>query len=124
MLDEFGKRLVAEVRDTTIYFMNATMAGEMKSTYRQILFEHFQKLDKDAANVVRQFVLRTVDDCLFYFLRFIEETETELIFPTESGEKIDVAKTSDALMGELKGELLTEEGWIAEFSKYQDNEKH
>lgn len=124
LLDEFGSRLIQEVRDTTIYFQDATMSGHTKSVPCKTLFEQFRTLDKHAASVVRKFVLETVDECLFYFLRFIEETEAELVFRTDSGAKIDVAKTSDTLMGELKGELFTDQGWIARFSKYQDDGEH
>ena len=112
-LDAFAKLLMDRVRDYTLRQMKSIFEGRMKCPWP--LFEKCQALPGEAADLPMLAAIESVDQCLDNLLCMIEESEDVVQLRGIRGKKsADLAKISDS----LSGELVSEYGWIARFSKY------
>ena len=109
-LDLFGKTLIQEVRDRSIETMEWSFMGTARAPYQQELMAALQKLEPSDLDLCFQAVLLAVDHTLALF----EEGESDFAVALKIDHSLeDISTTSDG----LKGELYTEEGWVARFSK-------
>jgi hypothetical protein len=113
-LDELGKILMERVRDEAIGHWDSILSGKMKDEESQAIHQQVRKMGPQIEALVRALVPRIVDTTLHHLLWTLEQNQErlKLIFVGEEGET-DAAADSDG----LPGELYTEEGWIARFSK-------
>ena len=116
LLDYLGKTVMSKVRDYTIDAYDRTTAGSMNSDELRILHRRIDKLSADHKTLLRDVVIRTVDDTLHNFLWMLEQHEDiQLIVTDDDGNNISAAQASDGLCGEL----YTADGWTYRFSKHK-----
>jgi len=114
VLDNFGKLLISHVRDRTISHYQQMAYGKRQGLHKQKIVS----LTDENKKLIEDIVFQTVDEAIFNLLNMFEEYEenVELICKDKEGNKYDIEKISDGIMGEL----FTEDGWIAKFSKYEE----
>lgn len=115
-LDEFGRRLVREVRDETISDWEMILSGKMKGERAErirLLISRYATAERGALMPI---IPEIVDSVLHHLLRWLEEDD-ELQVSCAFGEEVidNLAEESDG----LPGELYSDAGWIARFSKFQ-----
>ena len=116
-LTTFGQELMTEVRDRVLSDLNQTISGQMLSNSAQQLHTKFGKLTNEDKSFFIDAIVQYVDLTIFKFLFMFEETDHWAVIDKEvakSNKLDDIAKLSDGLVGEL----FTEDGWIARFSKF------
>ena len=116
-LTTFGQELMTEVRDRVLSDLNQTISGQMLSDSAQQLHTKFEKLTDEDKSFFIDAIVQYVDLTIFKFLFMFEETDNWAVIDkevAESNKLDDIAKLSDGLVGEL----FTEDGWIARFSKF------
>ncbi|MGL4426944.1 MAG: hypothetical protein ACRCUQ_04240 [Alphaproteobacteria bacterium] len=116
ILDDFGKIFMKKVRDASIELVELIMIGQMGSKENKELCRQFQSLSPEAQEVVKNFLIPTVDKTIHYFLWMIEQHEEfDLVYRGENKEKlVSLRDISEMLCAEPTGE----DGWIERFSKY------
>ncbi|MDQ2180872.1 hypothetical protein [Marinifilum sp. D714] len=114
-LDEFGKKLIQEVRDLTTEEYISIKSGQMKSSEAQILFELISGLNSNQQSTLDSIVGEVIDRALHNTLRMFESSESMTVADKEKIElSCDIVESSDGLSGELYGD----NGW---FVKYSNN---
>lgn len=104
-LEEFGKMVTIDVHDRSCWQLQQWMARP----------DHpYNSLDERSAEIVRDFLAVAVEATFANFLRCIETYSIPVLFTNTDGTQIDVEQTSDG----LQGEIATEDGWLARYSKY------
>ena len=110
-LEEFGRKLVQQVRDDTIFSTEVLKNPWSRSPLRSKL----NALDRKCVAAVLDLVIPDiVDSTLFYLLRALDDGRIRLTYVPDEGESLDLSGSH----GELPGWLWNEEGWIARHSKY------
>lgn len=117
-LDEFGKEYMHQVRDRVITKYLMTKSGKMKSAEDQALHKHFLKLNPDQVKVVDQIVSDIIETQLHHCLFMFEASDQWAIVKKDSAENAELDHLAEVSDG-LAGELYSDEGWIAKFSKYK-----
>lgn len=117
ILDEFGKLLIQELRDTSIDEMNNIINGRSKAPVNIELFKKLENFSSDQISILNEFVVKAIDKELHNTLFMIENyaEKLSLVYRDENEAGISLTEISDG----LSGELYTEDGWIERFSKYQ-----
>ena len=120
LLDKFGRILISEVRDEAIDKLQLIFAGRIKSEAALTLHNKLNAFSQDQKGVIRSLVISSIDDVIHNFLWMLEQHEEDIDLScgvgNESG-KENVRQLSDG----LPGEMYSEDGWIARFSKYKEN---
>ena len=112
-LDALGQLLMDRVRDYTLRQMKSILEGRMKTP--RPLFEKCQALPGEVADLPMEVALETMDHCLHNLMCMIEESEDVVkVHVIQGQEPANLEEISDG----LPGELFSEYGWIARFSKY------
>ena len=112
VLDEFGRRLIEEVRDETISDWAMIAAGRMKGERADRLRTIINSLSA-GSNDLGSLVPEVVDSVLHHLLRWTEEEHDFRIVGDVAGQVVDdLVEESDGFAGELH----TDQGWIARFS--------
>jgi hypothetical protein len=116
ILDGFGEIFMKKVRDASIELVELIMIGQMGSKENKELYRQFQSLSPKAQEVIKNFVIPTVDKTIHYFLWMIEQHEEfDLVYRGENKETlVSLRDISEMLCAESTGEG----GWIERFSKY------
>jgi hypothetical protein len=117
ILDDFGKMTMKLVRDTVILQHRKTVTGEMKAKRNVEMHELLKQFDEAQMAIIDETVVSTVDAVIHHFLFMLEQHEAEIgvMVPSNDGsEKLNLAKLSDG----LGGEMFSEDGWIAKYSSY------
>lgn len=115
VLNQAGERIIRFVRDDAIETYEQTEVGFAKAAQYEALYRRLRELPEGQRALVRDAVVKMVDLTLHNFLWMLEGGEgLELLFKTKDGEVINLTELSDG----LAGELYSEDGWIAKFSKY------
>ena len=114
LLDEFGMWLMQNVRDDSIESWRMILSGFMKG---ESSIQTRAKLDaiSPAARAAVSAVLPEIVDTVLHHLLWSLEQSDEITVGVHSGGQStsDLKTVSDG----LAGEVFTEEGWIARFSK-------
>lgn len=113
-LDRFGELLMVRVRDQSIDQWDRTLAGKMLSARDRQLAGAYASIDEGGRHFADRLVPDVVDTVLHYLLWVIEDTPwLQVRVDDGSEESVEVRQVSDG----LPGELYTEDGWIARFSR-------
>jgi hypothetical protein len=118
-LDKFGRILMVEVRDAAIEEFRADVNGQGKSKRAQEIARLVSRAGPKARAVLLDLLPEIVDKTLHYLLWMLEQKglaqRPEIEVQMRVGNKVvrNIAALSDGLCGEL----YTEDGWIARFSK-------
>jgi hypothetical protein len=111
-IDDFGKKLMATVRDEAILNCDGVASFRAESLK--------SRRWKDAAISEKQvlaLIPDIVDETLFAFLTAIDDGRLKLKYVADDGSEIDLGRDGG---GELGGWLMASGGWRAQFS----NERH
>lgn len=112
--DKFGAFLVAKLRDAAIDHADALLAAHWKAPGLQSLQADLGRLTAEQRAIVRRCVVEAVDGGIHDFLFALGEE-----YDSDSSIAIivdghNIATQSDG----LHGELYTDDGWYARFSKH------
>ena len=109
---------MADLRDKTIKELEMTVEGRMSSARASELNERLSALTSDQLSLVRAVVASSIDDVLHNALWMLEQHDNDLQLSLADGtKKANLVEISDGLAGELH----TEAGWIARFSRYKES---
>jgi hypothetical protein len=112
-LDKFGQLLMNKVRDEAITDWKMMIDGRMKGESAEKLREILRPLSDDDKKIVVQLIPGVVDTVLHHLL-WTAEQQVDLQLGIQTAEGVESLRDiSDG----LPGELYTDEGWIARFSK-------
>jgi hypothetical protein len=114
-LDEFGKFLIARVRDKAIAEWDKIAAGKMKGMTADSLRPAFAKLGDAERALIYRLIPKIVDTTLHHLLWAIEQNERITLAMEARGSSINLAQVSDGLPGDLIG-------WIERFSDERHEE--
>ncbi|MCF7360839.1 hypothetical protein L3V23_01845 [Vibrio sp. A1-b2] len=118
LLDSFGKLLMSEVRDEAIEKYEMIAQGKIRSKSAQDLNSKLSKLDDEQLSLVREVVVSSVDDVLHNLLWMIEQSGDQITLTcNDENNAVNIHTISDG----LSGEMYTEDGWIAKYSRYKEN---
>lgn len=120
-LDRFGELLMRRIRDEAISDWDMILDGTMKDERSQKVRAELAGLDFDSSQVafIRWLIPQVVDTTLHHLLWTLEQEETvNVAVKTEGAEIASLREASDG----LAGELYSEDGWIARFSKERKGE--
>ncbi|EFP97769.1 hypothetical protein [Vibrio caribbeanicus] len=118
LLEKFGQILMTEVRDKAIEKYEMIVSGRMKSAAAIEFNKQLSALSDDQLSLIREVVVNSIDDAIHNFLWVIEQHEDHVeLICSEGASKANMNDISDG----LSGEIYTENGWIALFSKYKEN---
>ena len=115
-LDLFGETLMKQVRDTQIQFWDELLAGKIKHRNYQPVYDRLREtLDPEQTASVRDVIPYVVDNVIAHTLGMLQSRRNEIKVAVYMDGLVvsDLYKASDG----LEGELYTEDGWIARFSK-------
>lgn len=109
-----GELIIEKARDDSI----SCLLGEIKGNINSYQGIQMRKLlvdfDEEQLAIIAELIPTIVDTSLHYFLDMIDSSEElKLLFLDEKSNYIDIKELSDG----LAGELYSDEGWIAKFSK-------
>jgi hypothetical protein len=112
-LDKFGQLLMRKVRDEAITDWKMMLDGRMKGESAERVRELLRNLSEADKNLLLQLIPGVVDTVLHHLL-WTTEQESDLQVGIKIDDGIeDLRNISDG----LPGELYTDEGWIAQYSK-------
>ncbi|MBN2267706.1 MAG: hypothetical protein JW725_05225 [Candidatus Babeliaceae bacterium] len=118
-LDKFGSILMHKVRDAAISDWKMIIRGKMRDQRSQEIHQTLKNFGITEQNTIEALVPEIVDTALHHFLWMLEDEEDIELAINCSGERIEsIKRESDGLCGEL----YSDNGWIARFSK-EYNEK-
>lgn len=80
--------------------------------------EVFNRLNSEDQKDLEQYLKETIGTAMFAFLGFFEEQEKFKLIYEENGRQVDLTEISEM----PKAEPTIENGWIARFGKYKENE--
>lgn len=113
-LDQFGQLLMTKVRDQSISDWKKIVDGRMKGVSSVRIREVLSPLSEEQRQVFLSLVPEIVDTVLHHLLWTFEQEDDVRIGVVADDE--DIASLNDVSDG-LAGELYSDEGWIARFSK-------
>lgn len=118
-IDKFGKVLMNDLRDKSIDFFELLVERKWKAPSLQKLQTDLQTFNEEQIEIIRRIIIRSVDSGIHDFLFKLQEQADfdNGIEITVQG--INIISASDG----LHGELFTEDGWYAKFSKYEEDNK-
>lgn len=112
-LDKFGRLLMTRVRDEAVSDWKMMIDGRMKGESAERVRELLHNLSEVDKELLFQIIPGVVDTVLHHFL-WTTEQESDLQVGIKMEDRIeDLRDISDG----LPGELYTDEGWIARYSK-------
>jgi hypothetical protein len=119
ILDDFGQKMIDNVRDRSISELDRIISGQIKGSGKEIHNKYFKDLPPITEEVLEKLIPLAVDTTIHYFLWFIEEDQNFDITMKKDSKEISIKKESDG----LSGEIYTKKGWIARYSRtrYLDN---
>jgi len=118
-VNKFGELLMTDLRDRTIDFFELLMKGHWKGSELQQLQFEMQSFDEKQIEIFRRVLIRSLDSGLHDFLFKLQEQadfDNEIEINVQG---INIIQASDG----LHGELFTEDGWFANYSKYGEYNK-
>jgi hypothetical protein len=118
VLDGFGEAFIHRVRDATLAETDDILIGRGRPEWKQELHATLiGSMDLQQRLLVRHVVAIAVDTAMHNLLWMIESTpELRLEAVGPDDQRHDLVAASDG----LSGELWTEDGWIARFSRDPD----
>ena len=115
-LDKFGQFMVAKLRDRAIEKYLLTQDGYWLSPGLQSIQKGLGKLSSEQRQLVLEVVVDVLDTALHDVLFAFQEAHDCDDGIAVMVDGINVAAVSDG----MNGELYSDEGWLARFSRYPD----
>lgn len=113
-LDIFGKLLMKSFRDRALYQLDTLIEGKFNVPSLQKLQESLSTMNENDKEILIQTCIESLDSGIHDFLFALQESSDN-----KDGIEIIVnGKNIAELSDGLQGELFTEDGWFAKFSKY------
>lgn len=114
-----GKCLVEQVRDRSIDKFDKTLHGTLRSPLALELNKNLSKFSSEEQELIRKLIVNSIDETVYNFLWMLEENTDRfnLFYNNDKGSTENVVHASDG----LSGEIFSEDGWIATYSKYKEN---
>lgn len=117
ILDEFGKAFIAIARDGACGQLQRMISGHLNGYETDgLLYEKILQFGPEQIQTMCQLITESVDVGISSVLYFIEQKDIRLLYEASDEETVDITHLSDG----LQGELWTEDGWVARFSKFKD----
>ncbi|HHF2878686.1 TPA: hypothetical protein ACPJZX_004504 [Vibrio diabolicus] len=113
-IDEFGQLISKDLRDSALERCVDILEKKLKSEDCIEINDSLSNLTEDQISAIKRLVTNCVDTGIHDFLYSIEVVQDELSVSV-NGEEI--VKQSDG----LNGEIFTEDGWFAKYSRYGEN---
>ena len=110
ILNDFGKTLISEVRDTTIRNYIKMFDGTMNGLTARQVHEKLDRFNDEQMATVKWLLSKIVDTSLHNILFMLEQNKNELELLYKG---LNINEISDGLCGEL----YSEDGWIEKYSK-------
>jgi hypothetical protein len=114
LLDEFGSELIVRARDDAIGAIDRLLAGLDPSDRGRALAQRLGELTPEKVETHRAVAVEAVDVALHHVLSGFEQSSKFDVVAQGEGEVISLRESSDG----LSGELYSEDGWFARFSRY------
>jgi hypothetical protein len=118
ILDEFGKLVVNSILDRYYLGIKKTIEQGYKNPTMLKYNQLFNSINKNEKELLCAFVTENINSLLFDFLNLFEENPKFKLIYEDNGQQVDLVKISEM----LKAEPLSEDGWIARFSKFKNND--
>lgn len=114
-LESFGKDFIKETRDKTL----EKLIDISKGKYNTVEAIYLRRLmSKNSETDIYKIVTILLDNYIQKILFFYETSDDWAIVEKEKIEEIDIESLAEMSDG-LSGELFTEDGWIAKYSKFE-----
>lgn len=113
-LDKFGSFIVKNLRDQALDDLEMLLRGDWKAPALQELQQKLIVLSDDQKQLLRQVADRIITSAMHDFLFAIQEM-------SDAGQKFEIHVDGEnvaSLSDGLHGEIFTEKGWIATYSKF------
>lgn len=111
LVDEFGGRLVQEVRDRAIHLCDAILRGEgPPDVVRRWAHARVEGADALASRVIAD----CVDETIGHLLVAIDQELLPLVYRGRSGATVDLGAAGEE---GLAGAYLAHDGWVAQHSR-------
>lgn len=116
ILDTFGKFLVNNLRDKGINHGELLLKNQWRAPSLQKLQNDLGQLSEEQKETVRKVVISSLDSAIHDFLFSLQE-----IADFDNSIQITVnGKNIVGLSDGIHGELFSNDGWFAKFSRYSD----
>ena len=120
IIDEFGKILIQSVRDKSILDWDMILDGRMKSERARRIQKELLSYDDNDKKILQEIIPQIVDTTLHHLLWTLEQSDSiSVAIQTDKDSISNIKNESDG----LAGELYSEDGWIARFSKQRHFEQ-
>jgi hypothetical protein len=113
-LDTFGRFLMEHLRDSAHDHLDGLLVGHWKAPSLKQLQRDLRKLTAAERSIVKRALASAIDSAIHDFLFAIQESHDEDGAVAVKVDGKDLADLSDG----LQGELSTDKGWFARFSKH------
>lgn len=115
LLDDFGSELMLEARDEAVAVLDRLVEGRDESDRGRRMSSLLGELSAREVEACRALALEAVDITLHYVLWMFERSDRfDIVDRRPQEQPVSVRDLSDG----LSGELYTEDGWIARFSRF------
>ncbi len=113
-LDTWGRFLMKHLRDPAHDHLEGLLIGHWKAPSLKQLQRDLRKLTAAERSIVKRALASAIDSAIHDFLFAIQESHDDGGKVVVKVDGKDVAELSDG----LQGELFTDKGWFARFSKH------
>jgi hypothetical protein len=114
LLDRFGELLMTRVRDKAIGDWERIIGGHMKGSRGELVRQQMSSLTPEQTRTLLSLIPQIVDTTLHHLLWTVEQEQSvDIVSKDDAGVFRSVREVSDG----LSGELYSDRGWIARFSR-------
>ncbi|MGF1689578.1 hypothetical protein L4C36_23500 [Photobacterium japonica] len=113
-IDIFGQLIAKDLRDSALERCLDILQEKVKSKDCLDIHNGLSDLSDEQLSVVRRLVTHCIDTGIHDFLFAVDELQDEMPVSVNAEE---IAKESDG----LQGEIFTDDGWFAKYSKYGES---
>ena len=116
LLDQFGKRVIEHVRDTSLNISMNIATGKTANPIQRKQYSSLSKLSDKEKELVCDLLSETITDTIYNFLDMFESYSDEMkLYISNSSGEYNMCDVSEKMGGEIAFE--DEDGWIPKFSK-------
>jgi hypothetical protein len=116
ILNDFGKILIEDVRDSCLLHGVKTIDSEMRDPTCKDIGEKLSHLNKIDKEVIKDLISMTITDTIFTFMDMFESNADKMkLLVNKDNVEYDLNKLSDKMGAEIT--FSDEDGWIQKFSK-------
>jgi hypothetical protein len=116
-LDRFGEAIVRDVRDEAIADWHKIVNNQMKSERAQRLRDQLSNFSEEQRAALLAVVPGIVDTVVHHLMQCLEDNDDIEVSVTIDGQRVQSLRE---VRDGLAGELYSEQGWIARFSRFEN----